>query len=322
MTHEVFCENDMCCAKTWPVCAVVFIICLSRNLGWGLPSTIRYRARVAYDGAGFHGFQLQSGQKRTVQLVLEQELGQRFNEPARVVAAGRTDAGVHAKGQAIHFDLNQELSADDLRNAESSLRRMLPQDIRLYSLQKAPEPFTKILANEERVVAWNTIYDSLGKLYSYRLSIGGVMHPLDRHNRWHPDVSAPQSIDPTQLCRIVQHFVGTHDFRAFASAVDSVEQQMDQAINTERTVYSVDLIQESETYFRIDFKLKGALYKQVRNMVGTAVDVCRGRVTEKHMLDLLGTTNTGRTRKDNLSKPAPPQGLTLEQVYFDESDPF
>jgi tRNA pseudouridine38-40 synthase len=311
--------RSVCSSRRWLSCLLVHpAFSLQTTATTTGPASIRYRARVAYDGAGFQGFQVQGGQKRTVQLVLEQALSQRFNEPVRVIAAGRTDSGVHARGQAIHFDLSgHDLGPNELNDVDHSMRKMLTQDLRLYSLQRAPPPIIKFVDGVERLLAWNVMYDSTGKLYSYRLSLGGVMHPLDRYNRWHPDLSA-QGLDRDRLPRILQHFVGTHDFRAFAGAMDAMEKKLEQPLNSERTVYSIAVVQESNTYFRIDIHLKGALYKQVRNMVGAALDVCQGRVTEDYLLDLLNDAT--KTRKHNRSKPAPPQGLTLEQVYFDDVD--
>ena len=93
-------------------------------------------------------------------------------------------------------------------------------------------------------------------------------------------------------------------------------------VNTVRTVRSVDFVpehHEDEYSYRIDFILEGALYKQVRNMVGSAVEVCRpgGRLSEGEFYKLFEAT---ATRGDNLAKPAPPQGLTLEKVFFDADD--
>jgi tRNA pseudouridine38-40 synthase len=273
----------------------------------------RYRARVAYDGAGFHGFQRQSenSNHRTIQLELETHLSQRCQQPVCVVGAGRTDAGVHARGQAIHFDLNDNNTNInlDVTDIERAMRSMLPQDVRLYNLQKAPDPTIKIIGNSANSCAFHVMYDATSKLYVYRLALNN-MHPMDRHNRHLPDNA--HLIDPDQLQRVLQYFVGEHDVRAFAGAVDA-------NVSTVRTIYKADLVQEeySAGYYRIEFLLKGALYKQVRNMVGTALDVCLGRLTERAFLALL---QNGKTRNDNKSRPAPPHGLTLEQVFFDDGD--
>lgn len=290
--------------------------CLSSSTS----STTRYRARVAYDGSGYQGFQLQGPDERTVQLVLEAALCQRLNqEKVRVVAAGRTDGGVHARGQAIHFDLPILMDNEDLQQVEYAVNKMLKKDVCIYNLQVAPPPFVKEIDGAEREVLWNVMYDSIGKLYSYRLSLANVMEPLERRHRWHPDCTTP--ICPKELSRVAQHFVGTHNFRAFAGSVERLEKLIQSSLNTVRTVHSVTVVEEDKKNgnYRIDFQLDGALYKQVRNMVGALIDVCSGKMEEEQLVRLI--QNDGSLmRKDNLSKPAPPEGLTLEKVYFEDED--
>jgi tRNA pseudouridine38-40 synthase len=286
------------------------------------PNLIRYRCRVAYNGAGFQGFQLQKGTPaRTVQGELEGVLTTRFQQPVRVVGAGRTDAGVHARGQAFHFDLEPP-TTDDLSSIEHSLNSMLRADVRLWNLQRAPLPAFKTIGDPTQEppveLAWNVIHDSTRKLYSYRISVGAVMEPLERHGRWHPD-QAGQKLDLVQLERLLKCYVGTHDFRAFATAIEQLEKKAGRAVDTVRTVYSVDLVAEDvdKGLYRIDFYIKGALYKQVRNMVGTAINICMGNMSEESFRWLLAREDLQVTRDDNPSKPAPPEGLTLEYVYFD-----
>jgi tRNA pseudouridine38-40 synthase len=127
----------------------------------------------------------------------------------------------------------------------------------------------------------------------------------------------------TTLRRVLSYYVGTHDFRAFAGAIERTERDTGMAICTIRTVYAVDLVLEDDTnsqHYRIDFIIQGALYKQIRNMVGTAVDVCRGALSEDEFVQLLHQDSTKLSRIHNRSRPAPPQGLTLENVYFDDPD--
>ena len=307
---------------------------------------VRYRARVAYDGTGFSGFQLQNNGKRTVQACLEQVLTRRCNQKqvVRVVAAGRTDTGVHARGQAIHFDLPAFLPTDELRQIEESLNKMLPPDVCLWNLQHAPPPILKSFQNDTgsvmtKEMTWNVIYDSTSKLYSYRLSLAPVMDPLQRYHRWHPDALKGKPIQPETLRRLLQYYEGTHDFRAFAGSIEQLQRRFGRPINTTKTVYSVDLVDEGDGCFRIDFLLKGALYKQVRNMVGTALDAARGVTTEEEFRRLIHQDDEGCsssldaddgsvkresrfTRAFNPSKPAPPEGLTLENVFFDNDEEF
>jgi tRNA pseudouridine38-40 synthase len=314
-----------------------------QTLAW---QVVRYRARVAYDGTSFQGFQIQGSnkvvddkncngithqnrkdkQQRTVQGELETVLSTRWNQPVRVVAAGRTDAGVHARGQAIHFDVNVSETPTDHASLERSLARMLPTDVTLWNLQFAPSARTKLVDGQERVLPWNVMYDNTHKLYSYRLSTAAVMDPLSRQHRWHPDnvdAFVVGKAGLAQLTRLLKHYEGTHDFRAFASAMEQLEKHSDGPIDTVRTVYSVNVVPEAnEGDVRIDFVLKGALYKQVRNMVGTVLETCRGEIMkESDMLRLLqDATASGLSRADNPSKPAPPQGLTLENVYFGDDE--
>jgi tRNA pseudouridine(38-40) synthase len=199
--------------------------------------SLRYRCRVAYNGAGFQGFQLQDPPARTVQGELEQVLTERFQQPVRVVGAGRTDAGVHARGQAFHFDLASSsphgcsISEQELSSIEHSLNRMLRSDVRLWNLQRAPLPAYKTIGSELPVeLAWNVMHDSTRKLYSYRISAGAVMEPLERHSRWHPDQAFRLDLD--QLERLLKCYQGTHDFRAFAGAIE----QLDQSIRFELSI--------------------------------------------------------------------------------------
>lgn len=283
----------------------------------------RYRARVAYDGSNFQGFQLQGGtSRRTVQGELEKVLSLRLNQPIRVVAAGRTDSGVHARGQAIHFDAvittGDSIECNDV---EVSLRRMLPPDLVLWNLEPAPERVEKQIGMTVQSFPWNVMYDSTHKLYSYRLCVAPVMDPWKRHTRWHPD-RVHEWIDLEYLEHLLQYYVGTHDFRAFAGSIEQLEKQSSAAeeINTVRTVYGCDVIRENnDGDVRIDIFIKGALYKQIRNMIGTALDVCQGKLSEESFSSLLSSSTGTSRRSDNKSKPAPPEGLTLERVYFGDS---
>mmetsp|Transcript_818 Transcript_818/g.1416 ORF Transcript_818/g.1416 Transcript_818/m.1416 type:complete len:394 (+) Transcript_818:70-1251(+) len=313
---------------------------------------IRFRGRVTYDGSGFRGWQVQS-RGRTCQGVLEQALSLRFNRTVKIVGAGRTDAGVHARGQAFHFDLypdevitskgggNDDPLIDGYHESfcqqlQRSLNRLLEQDIRVYNIMRAPlrvssqtigflnnDPSSKNDIEQE----WHAIIDATKKLYTYRISLNPhaiTCYPLQRYTRVHID----GDIDPEYLQRILRHYEGEHDFRAFAGAIEvNLRKDGLEHKNTVRTVYSVDLIDEGQDgHYRIEILLKGALYKMVRNMVGTALDVCKGKLSEEAMLQMLhhykddgsDEENVQFSRKDNKCKPAPPEGLTLEKVYYDD----
>ncbi len=184
-----------------------------------------------------------------------------------MVGAGRTDAGVHARGQVVHFDLevddfNEPLDSY-LRRLERSMNSMLTNDIRVWNLSPTPPASMKPspISGEMIQYAWHAIYDAQKKLYSYRISTSPVMDPLQRHNRWHIDDG--QKVDFIRLQEILQHYQGTHDFRAFGSDLMDELGSVSPNINTVRTVFCVDLVRDrGEGNCRIDVLLKGALCKQ------------------------------------------------------------
>lgn len=312
---------------------------------------IRYRGRVAYDGSHFNGFQIQQGKARmrTIQGSLEDVLQRRFNSSSiRIVGAGRTDSGVSARGQAFHFDLSVEESKKlkELKHNKTQppldhvMNRMLTDEIRVFNVGPAPPPKLITWATKDkeesgesttrsRLYTWNAIHGSTHKLYSYRICLS-VMDPIHRFQRW----QVPGDADPVDvplLKETLNRFEGTHDFRAFAGAVEQAEKRSNRTVNSVRTIFECKLVDESEFYgregyYRIDIVLSGALYKMVRNMVGTAIDVSRGRVDEATFSKLLQCEGADKeqvlTRKDNRSKPAPPEGLNLERVFYEDDDIF
>ena len=209
------------------------------------------------------------------------------------------------------------------------MNSMLSQDIRIYNLCRCPPPETEVLSDgEKRTHRWHVIYRAQKKLYTYRISLKPhaiTTDPLERYHRVHVD----GNIKPSDLQRVLRHYEGTHDFRAFAGAIEATQRKDGiEHKDTMRTVYSVTLIDEGEGKYRIDILLKGALYKMVRNMVGTAFDVCRGKLDEDFMLQMLHHSTNDKddrkqfVRKDNKCKPAPPEGLSLEKVYYADNNEF
>jgi tRNA pseudouridine38-40 synthase len=143
------------------------------------------------------------------------------------------------------------------------------------------------------------------------------MDPSQRHDRWGLDLGGKPDLDMEFLPKILACYRGTHDFVCFAGAIEQTQRKTGRIMSTIRTVYDVTLVEEvKEGNYRVEFVLEdGALYKMVPNMVGTAVDVCRGRVCESEFQALL-SPQQDMTRDDNRCKPAPLQGLTLERVFL------
>ena len=166
------------------------------------------------------------------------------------------------------------------------------------------------------------------------------MDPLLRYQRWQLDWG--HDVDIALLESVLQEYIGTHDFKCFSGMLEQTAKKRAfsssnsttiKPLDTIRTVYNVTLTREDgddysddQELYRIDIHLQGALYKMVRNMVGTAVDVSRGWLAyetfQTLLLDPKNNNESSLSRKDNPCKPAPPQGLTLERVYYDDDDDF
>ena len=249
-----------------------------------------------YDGLAYTGLQIQSNGP-SVAGVLQEALSRRLRQPnVRVVAAGRTDAGVHARGQALHFDVDADSFDDDPGAVQHALNCMLPPDVRITDLEEAPEC-------DVDGRAWHSIYWATGKLYSYRFLSGGVMDPTQRLYRHHER----RPLDLERMQQAAELPVGEHDFASFAN----VRKNDPGVYSTVRKVRALTIHDEGGGYARADVHLKGALYKQVRNMMGLLFEVGNGRREVDEIPELLARRN-----RLGLPKPAPACGLTLESVYY------
>ena len=205
------------------------------------------------------------------------------------------------QGQTCHFDLpNSSLITSD-PPSRHTVNAALPRDVSLISLAACSDP------------QFHAIMDSTSKLYSYRVSVNPVMDPFMRLFRTH----VYYDLNVELLGAALKLFVGTHDFRAFSGQLEQKAKQKGGAISTLRTIYDVRLVDEGDGLYKIDFHLQGALYKMVRNMVGTALSVARG---DLELTELKRLLNEAPPRKENKSKPAPAHGLCLETVYYNDDD--
>ena len=164
---------------------------------------------------------------------------------------------------------------------------------------------------------WSSMLNAHGKIYSYRLFVGEVPSPLDRLYRAHASKAAGSPIDTELLYRTIPKFVGEHDFAGFSNEVDrrATMKKKDGLgeFNTRRTVYSAEIIDEGGGNLRLEFRLDGALYRMVRNMVGTLLAVAAGRLKPEVVDEIFRTG----VRDSCLIYAAPAHGLTLETVLYD-----
>lgn len=243
------------------------------------------RLILAYDGAGFHGWQSQPG-LRTVQQEVQIVLQHLLRHPLVVSGASRTDAGVHARGQVANVHTTSEIPIVKLRRAIGS---RLPADVALVHVADAP-------------LGFRAIRDARRKLYRYTIH-NSSRRPAATHaqqHAWH--VWHPLDVERMQVA--ANRLVGTHDFTSLAGRGSPRE-------NNVRSVHSVEVRRRFESIF-VDVVGGGFLYNQVRNMVGTLFEVGRGHWPPERIDAILAA------RDRNAAGPtAPPSGLCLEWIHYD-----
>jgi tRNA pseudouridine38-40 synthase len=246
----------------------------------------RFKAILAYDGTAFQGFQRQVN-ARTVQAAVEEALTHLGWQEASILAAGRTDAGVHALGQVISFDLDWKHSNQKLRDA---LNALLPMDVAVQQVDTAKAGF-------------HPRYDALDRTYCYVLFCAPVRHPLRERYAWR--VWPP--VDGEKLELVARKLVGQHNFAAFGTP-------MQPGGSTERIVYHAKWQQQDDEW-RFTIRANAYLYHMVRRLVYLQVAIGQGRVSENEIDEaLIGA------KPPQVQGLAPPQGLFLTLVRYSEQD--
>jgi tRNA pseudouridine38-40 synthase len=241
----------------------------------------KIKLTIAYDGTDFHGFARQKG-LRTVQGVLEDALGRILGRPVEVFGSGRTDAGVHARAQVVHWTQEKGPPAERYPYV---LRRVLPSDIIPIEATEVPDDF-------------HARFSVLRKTYRYTIQRAPVEDVYTYRYAWHQPL--PLRLDIMQ--EAAQCLVGEHDFTSFCAAATPVEDKR-------RTIYDITL-QERDTYLDVYCTGNGFLQYMVRIIVGTLVDLGQGRLKRsvEEILAAKDRTLAGRT--------APAKGLTLWNVEY------
>ena len=239
-----------------------------------------YKIEVSYDGTDYHGWQRQP-KKKTIQGHLEKALAKIARKHISVIGAGRTDAGVHALAQAASFKADLSLKEEELRKAMNSL---LPRDIRIVSLQKADRDF-----HARRM--------ALSKIYQYRILNAESVSPfLVRYIlHW------PHPLDLERMKSGAAKFIREDDFTPFSS---------NRLLHPVRNVVRSE-IQEKGEEITYTVEANGFLRYMVRTMVGTLLEIGRGRASP----DIIDALFEGGKR--TLDSPtAEPQGLCLIKVIY------
>ncbi len=245
---------------------------------------LRLKMTMAYVGTNYAGWQIQpTFHGPTVQGVVAAALERLTGEKIIPIASGRTDAGVHARGQVISIET---LSPIPVERWPLALNSLLPEDIVVLKAEKVPQNF-------------HACYDARWKWYRYTIYNHRIADVFNRHYNW--QIYRP--LNQKAMKAALVHLQGRHDFRCFCAAGSSVT-------DYERDLYKAELsCQGSYLYF--DFVGSGFLYRMVRNMVGTLVKIGQGRILPAAMGDILASRS-----REQAGPTAPPQGLCLEQVGY------
>jgi tRNA pseudouridine38-40 synthase len=252
---------------------------VSSLLGSGEPR--RFWAKVEYDGTDFYGFQVQAVE-RTVQGEIERALEAVTRVKTRVVGAGRTDRGVHARGQVISFSATWRHGLPDLHRA---LNAVLAADVSILEMDLAPEGF-------------HPRFSALRRAYRYTILNRLWRSPLERRAAW----QVARKLDMARMVEASRSLIGTHDFATFG--------QPPQGENTVRTVFRAEW-QGNGSQLWFDVEANAFLYRMVRNVVGTLVLVGWGQVAPQELESFL------QARDRSLVKQvAPAHGLCLMRVDY------
>jgi tRNA pseudouridine38-40 synthase len=242
---------------------------------------------LEYDGTDFHGWQVQPG-LRTVQGELEEALKILFQEPLRVVGAGRTDGGVHALGQVANFKIEKGLSLNKIQEGGNSL---LPIDLSIKKTEEVPLDFNARFAAKKKV---------------YRYEITRVKSPIRRRFSW----QIGYDLDLKRMEEGAKQFIGEHDFTSFSKNGDSISSDKSSGDSPISHIYHCEWSKTPNSYI---FEIEGVRFLRymARIIVGTLVDLGRGRFSTQEIqkiLDARDRTKAGPT--------APPQGLCLVEVKY------
>ena len=255
-----------------------------------LPTVLRYKLVIAYDGTDFHGWQKQTPPDepplRTVAGELEAALVRLLDQPINLIGASRTDAGVHARGQVGQFDAAVRIPIERLADAINS---RLPQDIELVSAQVIDNTF-------------DAIGGCRSKQYRYRI-FNSRRRPLDRRRYvWH----CWTSLDVDRMNAGAARLVGTHDFAGFAAAGHG-------RLSTVRTITGcrVERPDPAGVEAHVIVEGNGFLYNMVRIIAGTLVEIGRGRFEP----DVIDTVIASGDRS-RAGPTLPPEGLWLEWIEY------
>ncbi|MDT0474647.1 tRNA pseudouridine(38-40) synthase TruA [Streptomyces sp. DSM 41014] len=255
------------------------------------PGYVRVRLDLSYDGGGFHGWAKQAGGRRTVQGEIEDALRtvtrSKDGTPFDLTVAGRTDAGVHARGQVAHIDLPGELWAEHREKLLKRLAGRLPKDVRVWSLTEAPEGF-------------NARFSAIWRRYAYRVTDhpGGVDPLLRGHVLWHD-----WPLDVAAMNEAARLLLGEHDFAAYCKKREGA--------TTIRTLQELSLVRGDDGIVTATVRADAFCHNMVRSLIGALLFVGDGHRGPEWPGKVLAAGV-----RDSAVHVVRPHGLTLEEVGY------
>lgn len=251
-----------------------------------------FKLTIAYDGTEFAGWQVQPGQK-TIQAAIQRALLKITKEPVQVVGSGRTDSGVHALAQVASCTVPHW--RDSAMALARAINTRLPSTIVVRDCVDAPDGF-------------HAIRDAESKQYRYQLQVGGTRDVFECRYRW----LLHGSLDIEAMREAALCFLGQHDFASFRATGGDVKK------TTIRQIFTCQLIeQETSTaealHLAIEIEANGFLYNMMRNIVGTLIEVGRGRRSPEWINDVFDARD-----RHVAGQTAPPHGLFLVRVDYSE----
>ncbi|CAL2068536.1 tRNA pseudouridine(38-40) synthase TruA [Streptomyces griseofuscus] len=254
-----------------------------------LPGHVRIRLDLSYDGTDFHGWAKQAGGKRTVQGEIEDALRTvtRSKETYELTVAGRTDAGVHARGQVAHVDLPAELWAEHREKLLKRLAGRLSKDVRIWRLTEAPEGF-------------NARFSAIWRRYAYRVTDnpGGVDPLLRGHVLWHD-----WPLDVDAMNEAARALLGEHDFAAYCKKREGA--------TTIRTLQDLSLVRGADGVITATVRADAFCHNMVRSLIGALLFVGDGHRGPEWPGKVLAAGV-----RDSAVHVVRPHGLTLEEVGY------
>ncbi len=239
---------------------------------------------IEYDGTNYSGWQIQKNAK-TIQEEIQKAIYKTTREKVNLVGAGRTDAGVHAKGQVANFITSSDIPCKQFAWA---LNSVLAKDIVIKDSDEMPMDF-------------HSCFDAKSKIYSYTIYKGTFAPAIMRNYMYHFRFN--RIMDMEKTIRAAAYFEGTHDFKGFMATGSNVK-------NTIRTIYSINFYEDGDT-IKIVYHGNGFLYNMIRIITGTILYAGIGKIDLEEIPNII---ESGKREMAGITVPS--HGLCLEEVYY------